>query len=226
VTINLLLSCCLMYTRPVHGPYGPCTPAVYIHDRVHGLYTAVYMVVYTAVFTTHTGPLQYTRPCTRLCTRAVYICGRVHGLRTYTAVYRRVYTARTRPCTDRVHGRVQAVYSAHINGGVTGKMRLVGVVERRASSSPGLVHVDHQQHRLHTAEYTGQRDALHRASRIPRSCCIRAANARHPSSSSHCPPPRGFCAATTAAATKQDSPTLVGVTRCCPLPSRLEYTPY
>jgi len=70
-----------------------CCLVVVLRTRhVHGSQTAVYSVLYTAVYT---GRI-HTRPCT---------C--VHD-RGYTAIY----MARTRPCTWRCTGRVRAVYTA------------------------------------------------------------------------------------------------------------------
>jgi len=83
-------SCTRVYDHEA-AVYGPCTRG---HDRVHGCvhdtyttvckaqYTAVYMIVCTAVYTAR------TRPCTRSLARA------------WTRfVYTAVHTARIRPCT-------------------------------------------------------------------------------------------------------------------------------
>jgi len=106
-----LFSCCLVYTartwpcnghvhdrtRPcrvqgcVHdhtAVHGPCTR---VHDRVNGLYTAVY----SAEFTTRTRPLRYTPRCTQAVSTAVFTAvygtctqkGRVHWPYTYRILH-------------------------------------------------------------------------------------------------------------------------------------------
>jgi len=106
VTINLLFSCCLVYTartgrlhnrtRPCSRPVRPCTRAVYTAVytvRVHGCVQGPFprprtgrIHMYATVYTPEYGP--YTRPCSG------HLYGRVHGPYTYTAVYTwPVYTA-------------------------------------------------------------------------------------------------------------------------------------
>jgi len=101
-----------VYTA-VYGPYTrSCTPAVYIHGRVHGpcTCTAVYTCVhgrvhglYTAVKTARARPR--TRSVVYTCTRSVH--GDGHG-------------PCTRPCKGRVHGRVHRPYTRRCIGRVHG----------------------------------------------------------------------------------------------------------
>jgi len=125
VTINLLLSWCLVYTARTRSYTRQC--------RVHGLYTAMYMVVYTCTRPVHGLCRSCTRPCTRIvmntcrilirpCTRPVD--GRVHGCT------RAVSTATYGSCSrvqNRIHGRVQAKYT----GVYAGRIPIHGHVHGR-----------------------------------------------------------------------------------------------
>jgi len=145
VTINPLLSCCLVYTaytrpsartrpytRPVHDRVHVCIHHLYTpvptrpgNGRVRAVNTCT-RSVHTAVYTAR------ARSCARLC--SVYTI-HVHGL--YTAVHRpyvhgrlhvygpctHVYGPYTQPCTRSVHGCVYG--RVHVDDHVHGRVHVL-----------------------------------------------------------------------------------------------------
>jgi len=88
-------ACTRLSTRSV---YGPCTrPCSGLADGRVGPFNGRVRAVYTTVYI-HT--VYMYESCT-------HVDNRIHGPYTYTVVYTIVYTARTRPCTGRVHGPCQ-----------------------------------------------------------------------------------------------------------------------
>jgi len=101
-----------VFTAHIREPFTAC---VYVEftARVHSL---IHLHVYRPCTWICLRPMYTGRPCLRPVHTPVYTgCGRVRAVYTATAAYTAMYRPCPRPCTSRIHVRVQYTAPVHVH---------------------------------------------------------------------------------------------------------------